>query len=337
MIVNHMLLSIVIPVYKVEKYIRKCLASICDQDIDANAVEVVVVNDGTPDNSMDIVGQFKEQYPYIKVISQENAGLSCARNAGLSKATGDYVWFVDSDDWLEPSSIEQILQVIRGGKKYDVIVTLLQTVSESNGEVRKWTYPKYLKGAIETTGWDYYINEGRLGPTQQFIYRRLFLIENQLVYRPHVLHEDGEFNERAIYLAKEVYLMQDNTYNYLQRAGGSIMSSIKMQNMYDQWSNYKSVLEFAEKYVKKEHRRYYDARLAFWLAHFYFWSGSISEQQDYKDFMKEIRPFICRNIYKMLLAKHVTKVYLKNYIMVRFFPSLYTRIIRNRYLKTVRR
>ena len=93
-----MKLSIIIPVYNVEKFITRCLHSCVSQNLSINEFEIVVVNDGTRDNSMKFVSQFAEEYSNISIINQENKGLSAARNRGLSVAKGDYVWFVDSDE-----------------------------------------------------------------------------------------------------------------------------------------------------------------------------------------------------------------------------------------------
>ena len=93
--------SIIIPVYNVEKYIGKCLESVMNQTY--KDYEVIVVNDGTKDNSMDIV----KNYP-VKIIEQENQGLSVARNTGVKKAKGEYIIFLDSDDYIEKDLLKNI-------------------------------------------------------------------------------------------------------------------------------------------------------------------------------------------------------------------------------------
>lgn len=95
-----MLLSIIIPIYNVEKYLKACVESILIQDIDFSLIEIILVNDGSIDNSGQTADTYAERYPYISVIHQSNQGVSVARNAGLSQAKGDYIWFIDSDDIL---------------------------------------------------------------------------------------------------------------------------------------------------------------------------------------------------------------------------------------------
>ena len=92
------LLSIVLPVYKVEDYIRACLESIFRQGLPDSEFEVILVNDGTPDKSIDVVSDFVDLHGNVTVINQENQGVSCARNTGLARAKGEYVYFMDPDD-----------------------------------------------------------------------------------------------------------------------------------------------------------------------------------------------------------------------------------------------
>ena len=100
-------ISVVIPVYGVEKYIRQCLESIINQTY--KNLEIIVVNDGTKDNSMKIVEEYLSD-ERIKIINKQNGGLSSARNRGMEEATGKYIFFVDSDDWIELNTIEILVK-----------------------------------------------------------------------------------------------------------------------------------------------------------------------------------------------------------------------------------
>ena len=108
-----MMLSIIIPVYNVERYVEKCIRSCEMQDV--TDFELVVVNDGSTDNSLSIVEQVSKEYENIAIITQKNQGLSAARNAGLQVARGEYVWFVDSDDWIEPNCLGRITKKLKDG------------------------------------------------------------------------------------------------------------------------------------------------------------------------------------------------------------------------------
>ena len=104
-----MRLSIIIPVYKVEKYISKCLDSVINQDLHPDDYEIIIVNDGTPDDSFKIAQRFAARYYNIKLIDKENGGVSSARNAGMDIAKGKYIYFLDSDDFLLPDSLKKIV------------------------------------------------------------------------------------------------------------------------------------------------------------------------------------------------------------------------------------
>lgn len=92
--------SVIIPVYKVEKYLCQCVDSVINQKLDN--IEIILVDDGSPDNCPHICDDYQEMYEYVKVIHKQNGGLSSARNAGIKAATGRYIIFMDSDDWWNP-------------------------------------------------------------------------------------------------------------------------------------------------------------------------------------------------------------------------------------------
>ena len=106
-----MKLSIVIPVYNVEKYVSECLDSCLEQNVDITDYEIIIVNDGSTDNSANLINLYAKQSNII-IINQENLGLSAARNAGIKIAKGEYIWIVDSDDWIEPGILIRILLAI---------------------------------------------------------------------------------------------------------------------------------------------------------------------------------------------------------------------------------
>ena len=107
-------ISVIVPVYNTEKYVEKCLKSIISQEY--VEVEVIVVNDGSTDNSANIIKQFELQYPNkVKCYDKENGGLSDARNFGVTKATGDYICFVDSDDYIDRNLFKSLEKYISQG------------------------------------------------------------------------------------------------------------------------------------------------------------------------------------------------------------------------------
>jgi len=103
---NNVIISIVVPVYNVEEYLEICLKSIIDNYQDG--IEIILVDDGSQDNSSLICDKYSNDYEYIKVKHKKNGGLSSARNVGINESTGKYIWFVDSDDYIKQGSIEKI-------------------------------------------------------------------------------------------------------------------------------------------------------------------------------------------------------------------------------------
>lgn len=116
---NKITISVIVPVYNAEKFISKCLDSILNQN---NNVELVVVNDGSTDSSLKILKDYAKKYSNIKLINQENKGVSVARNIGLKNATSKYITFVDSDDWLEPNAIDSAIKILKKDKP-DILMT----------------------------------------------------------------------------------------------------------------------------------------------------------------------------------------------------------------------
>lgn len=108
-----MKISIIVPVYKVEAYIEKCLSSLVAQDLSMDDYEIICVDDGSPDNSTEIIKKFQSAHPNIVLIAQENQGVSAARNTGLDAAKGQYVFFVDADDSIYPNVLKALYDRLR--------------------------------------------------------------------------------------------------------------------------------------------------------------------------------------------------------------------------------
>lgn len=240
-----MILSIVIPIYKVEKYIEGCLGSILPQ-IKRDDIELILIDDGTPDNSALIAESMIKGSGNAHIYHQSNEGLSCARNNGLSKAKGDYVWFIDSDDSIAKNSIDGIIDSLKT-EKPDLLQLNYQKIYEDgrNAVPYKTRYHNNMTG-MEI------IRKGNLpAPAQFTIYRRNFLLDNSLNFVPGILHEDSEFKPRATYLAQKVSFFSPIAYNYLQRESGSIMSSFKFRNAHDIVYGINSLINFSKQHIKQ--------------------------------------------------------------------------------------
>lgn len=236
-----MILSIIIPVYNVEKYIEKCLLSCMNQDISLNKYEIIVVNDGSLDNSRNLIQGIKDRYDNISIIDQENKGLSEARNTGFKKAKGKYVWFVDSDDWIEMNCLGRICGYLKDD--LDILQLPYRLVYENTGVTKE-----ILVYRIEEikSGPEVVLHGDFPAPVQFSIFRSQFLQDNNLSFVPGIVQEDLEFKPRATYLANKITSDTVVCYNYLQRTSGSITSSFKLKNGLDIIFVLNSLLRFTE-------------------------------------------------------------------------------------------
>lgn len=216
-----MRLSIIIPVYNVEQYIARCLDSCLNQDIPTNDYEIIVVNDGTPDNSMAIVENYCRKYKNIRIVNRKNGGLSVARNTGLESAHGEYVWFIDSDDRISTDCMYSLMSYAETNH-LDVLCFGLN-LEYSDGRIEKHHIECNDKRKIYD-GKDFIVNVWMPPAAWAAIYRRKFLISNGLQFYEGILHEDHEFTPRAYCLAKRISYLDLPVYYYNQR-DGSIMKS----------------------------------------------------------------------------------------------------------------
>ena len=136
--------SVIIPVYNVQEYLRECLESLVNQTI-KDDLEVIIVNDGSKDNSQNIIDEYVEKYPELfKSYIKENGGQGSARNYGVKKASGEYIGFVDSDDYIE-NDMYEILYNEGIKKKLDIVVCDMAWVYEDGRKESRETLPRFLK------------------------------------------------------------------------------------------------------------------------------------------------------------------------------------------------
>ena len=223
-------LSIIVPVYGVAKYLPKCVDSLLAQDI--SNYEIVLVDDGSPDECPQICDEYSTKYSNIKVVHQVNAGLSAARNTGVSIAEGDYILFVDSDDYLQPNTLGTLLEQAEGDD-LDVLRFRYQNVRES-GEVfvphegMKTDYNDY--SAIPTDGLTF-LNERMWVQCYvvQFLVRREIVLQEQ--FTPGIYFEDTDWTPRMLLRTKRVASTDLVVYNYLWREGSITLSQKDINKM----------------------------------------------------------------------------------------------------------
>jgi|SRR5690554_3140403 len=241
-------ISIIIPVYNVEKYVEKCLRSCAEQDLPSNEFEIIVINDGTQDNSLEIVNNVACNYNNIRVFSQENTGLSGARNKGLSLAKGEYVWFVDSDDWIQENCLKTIYDKVEG---YDLLAMGLIRNYESNSKLSESL--NHQSSSIKN-GHDL-LKTVFLPQIPTYIYNRSFLLRNDLMFYEGIFHEDNEFTPRVIYYANKVKVLKESFY-YAYKREGSITTQPNPKKAFDSIIVAESLSLFCENIEKEFQDRF---------------------------------------------------------------------------------
>lgn len=209
-------ISVIIPVYNVENYIAKCLDSVLQQCNDT--VEIICVNDDSPDGSRKVIADYLTKYKNIKCINRPNGGLSAARNTGIKHAKGEYILFLDSDDFLAENVIGKMYKQIET-ERLDMLLGNIQWVYENDKIVKEKQITQVLgtvqfgedcfNTLIET---DYYVPMA-----YNAMCRRDFLIENNLYFREGYVYEDEMWMPEALLKAKRVNGFKEYHYNYFQR------------------------------------------------------------------------------------------------------------------------
>ena len=239
-----MRLSIIIPVYNVEKYICQCVASLLKQDFDD--YEIIIVNDGSTDKSIEIIRRTFNPLPkHTKIIDRPNGGLSCARNTGFKEACGDYVWFIDSDDWIKENILADIVCSLDGCDilcfnsyfSYHDEKSTITIVANNNKESittgRKAACDKHF-----TVVW-------------ACIYSRKFLLENGFIFKEGIIHEDTLYTPCVLYTAKTVKFNNNPVYFYRIRKGSTV-NSLSEKHVHSLMTVIDGLVDFCSHKVKNE-------------------------------------------------------------------------------------
>lgn len=191
--------SIIIPCYNVEKYIDTCIESVFNQNLSESELEVIIVNDGSTDNSLLIIQQLVGNKCNVKILSQENKGLGGARNTGIINATGTYLLFLDADDLLLPNCLKNVLDIadLQG---LDILEFSAQGVNESGSIV----YHIANDSEVYSSGVEYYCKVRYMNSACNKIYKRDFLVAHHLLFLERIYIEDFEFNTRCLINAKKI-------------------------------------------------------------------------------------------------------------------------------------
>lgn len=241
--------------YKVEAFIEKCLNSCLNQDISKENYEILCVNDGSPDNSAEIAKQIAKSNTNIRVINRQNGGLSAARNTGIENAKGEYIFFVDSDDWIADNCLGKISSILKA-EEPDVLC--ICAANDIEGQpIRRMSY-KGVEAMSGPQSMNYLYSS--CAPFQ--IVRKGHLDENDIRFYEGIYHEDSEYTPRMRYLAKKVSFMDDIIY-FVYQNPNSITRTVNVKKVYDVITVVAPhIHEFAIKYVDNKYRPVYNELIA---------------------------------------------------------------------------
>lgn len=216
---NTELVSVIIPVYKTEKYLLAAVDSVLHQSY--RNIEVILVDDGSPDNCPAMCDALSEKYEHIRVIHQENGGLSAARNTGTQAATGTFLLYLDSDDTLIEDAIEEMVKIaVREGSdavypnQYYQIEEATQKKTLRYHFFNDWMCDEPVQFALNVL-----IGKGRAWRAHSLLYRTSTINDNQISFPVGVTSEDIFFNLRFLSKAKKISFMQKPTVNYYKHSG----------------------------------------------------------------------------------------------------------------------
>lgn len=223
-------LSIIVPVFNTEKYLSRCLYSLISQDIPYSNYEIIVINDGSNDNSMEIAESFAKNYQNIILIDKDHVGVGAARNVGIIESTGRYLLFVDSDDYILPNCLKNVLDCIEI-KNLDILrfnylavddkgKTIAKTKNSTHSIIFSEEVVNGETFLTEYLGWACYV--------VQFLISAYFIKKNRLLFNESIYFEDVDWTVRVMMIANRVQSINKQIYVYYQRTG-SITRSIDIE------------------------------------------------------------------------------------------------------------
>lgn len=202
-------LSIIVPVYNVEQYLKRCVDSLIEQDFETTDYEIIMVNDGSTDNSQIVAERLVRKYANVSLYNQENLGLSGARNTGMLHAQGKYIMFVDSDDYLEYNCLKRLIGTCEENE-LDVCHFRLKWLPGNHiGSIGNLQFDKIYSGKE-------ILRDGCLiGSACSNVYKSDLLYSKHLFFYQGITHQDVEFTTRLFCCATRIMIIEDVVYYYV--------------------------------------------------------------------------------------------------------------------------
>lgn len=305
--------SIVVPVYNVKQYLEKCLNSILNQTY--KNFELIIVDDGSNDGSKDICDEYLKKNKKIKVIHKQNGGLSDARNFGVEKACGDYLLFIDSDDYIEPLLLEKLNESLQLAK-VDIVRFGLNVVDE-NYKIKFKSNEANYTNVKPVDLIDQLINTKFLEAACFYCYNLNFFKNNNFKYEKGKLHEDFGLTPLIICKSKNMSWINYNGYNYLQRNN----SIINNKNEKIEKQKFKDILSHYDNFINNYKDEKIYKKLLCYLTESIIYKGKYLNNEEYIKYKKELKKRkVSKRIYvynyKKLIKKIIATISIDLYINI---------------------
>lgn len=304
--------SIIIPIYNVEKYLNECIFSVLIQDF--TNYEIILVNDGSSDNCGKICDEYANKYPQVKVIHKENGGLSDARNFGIKEAKGDYLIFLDSDDYWKGSNILSDLALIINNENPDLIIHG-KTFVFNDGTCREYLMNSSLQSNDFINDYEKLVKKGTYNPTAwNKVIRRSIIIENNIQFPKGLLHEDISWSFDIAQHIKIYAIYQNPFYQYRYEREESITNIIKAKNTIA----YLDICSDKTKYLLKNQKNVHFKGNLEYLASIYL----CVFRDYYNKLTQEHQKSAKKHLYKMQNIDNIYKQWFINYLRSKKFKLL---------------
>jgi len=224
-----MLLSIILPVYNAEKFLVNCINSLVSQDISSSDYEIIIINDGSTDTSSEIINQFASDYKNITVRHQANHGLGATRNTSVSLAKGDYIYFIDSDDYIAHNSLGTLVSYLKK-ERCDILTFNTQITKSLNLHSSSTTLNTNLN-ISPIDGVSYIAKTGYRNEVWWYIINREFLLQTNIIFTERRWLEDGIYTASLFLKAKKIISLPFDIHRYV-KSPESIMAS-REENHYN--------------------------------------------------------------------------------------------------------
>lgn len=257
--------SVIIPVYNVEEYLEECLGSVIKQSL--KNIEIICVDDGSTDNSIEILNRYKHDDDRIIILRKENGGLSSARNAGMKIASGEYIYFLDSDDYLDLKALEFLYYEAKKDNLDQLFFsadTFFDNLGENHGHNSYQDYYKrYEDYSQVVTGKEYFVQvvkNAEFKPSACLqILRTEFVNAHYLEFMNGLIHEDQLFTTQCLAFSERVRYVNINLYKRRMREESIMTGTKEFRHAYAYYKIIKELMKFAEKYHLGQYAEYYGA------------------------------------------------------------------------------